>query len=146
MSGFYRRMAGALVIGALAVIVGWIGGGGNALLAGAFAALWLASPAVARWVSLPPRRASREPLSRDDAQALRLTARRTWRFFETFVTSADHMLPPDNFQEDPTPRKWRIAHRRPISASISCRWPAPATSDGLERERRSNGLRRRWRP
>ena len=35
--------------------------------------------------------------------ALRLVARRTWRFFETFVTDADHMLPPDNFQEDPAP-------------------------------------------
>jgi cyclic beta-1,2-glucan synthetase len=39
---------------------------------------------------------------------LRLTARRTWRFFETFVTTADHMLPPDNFQEDPAPV---LAHR-----------------------------------
>ena len=49
---------------------------------------------------------------------LRLTARRTWRFFETFVTPADHMLPPDNFQEDPEPV---LAHRtsptnhRPLS-------------------------------
>ena len=42
------------------------------------------------------------------------------------------MLPPDNFQEDPNPRS-RIAHRRPISDSISCRWPAPATLDGSER-------------
>jgi cyclic beta-1,2-glucan synthetase len=38
---------------------------------------------------------------------LRLIARRTWRFFETFVTSVDQMLPPDNFQEDPS----AIAHR-----------------------------------
>ena len=44
----------------------------------------------------------------DDAQALRRTARRTWRFFETFVTAADNMLPPDNFQEDPAPA---VAHR-----------------------------------
>ena len=43
-----------------------------------------------------------------DARTLRLTARRTWRFFETFVTAADHMLPPDNFQEDPAPV---LAHR-----------------------------------
>ena len=106
--GFYHRMYGALVIGALALIIGWIGGNGNLLLAGVFAALWLASPAVARAVSLPPRLSAREPLSDDDARALRLTARRTWRFFETFVTAADHMLPPDNFQEDPTPR---LAHR-----------------------------------
>ena len=41
-------------------------------------------------------------------QFLRLAARRTWRFFETFVTAADHMLPPDNFQEEPKPV---IAHR-----------------------------------
>ena len=43
-----------------------------------------------------------------DAQALRQTARRTWLFFETFVTSADNMLPPDNFQDDPAPA---VAHR-----------------------------------
>ena len=47
-------------------------------------------------------------MSDADAQALRLTARRTWRFFETFVTPADNMLPPDNFQEDPSPA---VAHR-----------------------------------
>ena len=42
------------------------------------------------------------------AEALRRTARRTWRFFETFVTPADNMLPPDNFQDSPAPT---IAHR-----------------------------------
>ena len=47
-------------------------------------------------------------MSDGDARALRLTARRTWRFFETFVTPADNMLPPDNFQEDPAPV---LAHR-----------------------------------
>ncbi len=47
-------------------------------------------------------------MSDGDARILRLTARRTWRFFETFVTAADHMLPPDNFQEDPAPV---LAHR-----------------------------------
>ncbi len=108
LPGFYHRMPGALAIGSLALIMGLIGGGGIALLSGALAALWLASPAVALAVSLPPRIASRKPLSGDDAQSLRLTARRTWRFFETFVTSADNMLPPDNFQEDPDPR---LAHR-----------------------------------
>ena len=46
----------------------------------------------------------REPAKISEAQslALRQTARRTWRFFETFVTADDNMLPPDNFQEDPT--------------------------------------------
>ena len=47
-------------------------------------------------------------ISEAETRALRQTARRTWRFFETFVTPDDNMLPPDNFQEDPTSR---IAHR-----------------------------------
>ena len=33
----------------------------------------------------------------------RLIARRTWRFFDTFVTAGTHYLPPDNFQEIPAP-------------------------------------------
>ena len=56
------------------------------------------------------RRASRPPeqLSDRDVDALRLIARRTWRFFETFVGPEDHGLPPDNFQDDPEPV---VAHR-----------------------------------
>src|SRR5258706_2921095 len=60
------------------------------------------------WTSLSPLVAGRLPVSDADARALRLVARRTWRYFETFVTAADHMLPPDNFQEDPQPV---LAHR-----------------------------------
>ena len=30
---------------------------------------------------------------------LRRTARKTWRYFETFVIAEDGWLPPDNFQE-----------------------------------------------
>ncbi|MEO8574506.1 MAG: glucoamylase family protein, partial [Pyrinomonadaceae bacterium] len=37
-----------------------------------------------------------------------MIARRTWRFFETFVGDDTSWLPPDNFQEDPEPK---IAHR-----------------------------------
>src|SRR5690606_22210068 len=38
-----------------------------------------------------------------DATALRHIARRTWLYFETFVTVEHNMLPPDNYQEDPEP-------------------------------------------
>ena len=34
---------------------------------------------------------------------LRRTARKTWHFFETFVTAQENWLPPDNFQEIPAP-------------------------------------------
>ena len=37
-----------------------------------------------------------------------MIARRTWRFFETFVGDEDNWLPPDNFQNDPRPV---VAHR-----------------------------------
>ena len=104
---FYRRMAGALVIAAAAIFVAWLSNRGALPLAAPFAALWFASPAVARWASLPPRVAGKPLTSDADTRDLRLTARRTWRFFETFVTPTDRMLPPDNFQEDPP----ALAHR-----------------------------------
>jgi len=75
---------------------------------GPFLLLWMVSPAVARWVSSPGLAAATAPLSAADARALRLIARRTWRFFTTFVGPEDHWLPPDNFQEDPRPV---VAHR-----------------------------------
>ena len=106
--GFARRMTGAIVIGAAAAIVALTSRHESWPVALPFAALWLASPAVARFVSLPRAAASRLPTTDADAQALRRTARRTWRFFETFVTSADKMLPPDNYQDDPAPA---VAHR-----------------------------------
>ena len=106
--GFYRLMAGGVALGVLAVPVSLLSGHGTWPLAVPLAALWLASPAIARWVSRSPPIGGRIAASAADALALRLIARRTWRFFETFVTAADHMLPPDNFQEDPAPA---LAHR-----------------------------------
>jgi cyclic beta-1,2-glucan synthetase len=106
--GFYRRMAGGVAIGVLAVLVSLLSRHGTWPLAAPLAALWIVSPAIARWTSRSPQLGGQMSASAADAQALRLIARRTWRFFETFVTAADHMLPPDNFQEDPVPA---LAHR-----------------------------------
>ncbi|MGH6875857.1 MAG: glycosyl transferase, partial [Rhizomicrobium sp.] len=77
-------------------------------IAAPFAALWVLSPVVARMASWPPPADEQLRLTEADSRALRLIARRTWRFFETFVTAEDNMLPPDNFQEDPHPV---VAHR-----------------------------------
>jgi cyclic beta-1,2-glucan synthetase len=101
-------MAGAVVVGAVAPAIALLSGQGVWPLAAAFAALWIASPAIALLASRSPPVTGRLSVSHADARALRLVARRTWRFFETFVTAADHMLPPDNFQEDPAPV---LAHR-----------------------------------
>ncbi|HEY6360074.1 MAG TPA: glucoamylase family protein, partial [Vicinamibacterales bacterium] len=40
------------------------------------------------------------PLAEGERVRLRRTARKTWRYFETFVTASDACLPPDNYQED----------------------------------------------
>ncbi len=62
--------------------------------------LWLLSPVVAWWLSrLIPTRTSH--LSGEQTAFLGQVARRTWRYFEEFVTAEEHWLPPDNFQEHP---------------------------------------------
>ncbi|MET0681070.1 MAG: glucoamylase family protein, partial [Burkholderiales bacterium] len=108
LAGFYRQMRGGVALGLGAAAVVWWAGSDAWPVAAAFVIAWIASPAIARWTSLSPLVAGRLPVSAEDARALRLVARRTWRFFETFVTPTDHMLPPDNFQEDPKPV---VAHR-----------------------------------
>ena len=108
LPGFYRQMSGGVAIGGVAAIAVWLVGNEAWPVAAPLVIAWIASPAIARWTSLSPLVAGRLLVSPADARALRLVARRTWRFFETFVTAADHMLPPDNFQEDPKPT---VAHR-----------------------------------
>lgn len=130
--GFTKRMAGAVILGLVAADMA-LERPATALLSGPFALIWLASPLIALWASLPPKEAGRPfsalwtfvpglarwarispvivgevPVNAADEQVLRLAARQTWRFFETFVTAHDNMLPPDNFQEDPIPV---VAHR-----------------------------------
>ncbi len=108
LSSAYRRMAGAVAIAATeALIVGHFRPD-NGWVATPFLILWAASPAVAVWISISPLVAGRLSVTAADASALRLVARRTWRYFETFVTPGDQSLPPDNFQEDPRPV---VAHR-----------------------------------
>ncbi len=67
-----------------------------------FLCLWTISPAAAWWLSrtLPPPKVRLTSLQRE---FLGKVARRTWRYFEVFVTPEENWLPPDNFQEHPTP-------------------------------------------
>lgn len=105
---YYRWMAAAVATGVAAPVAAWISGDDTWLLAAPFGILWVASPALAQWVSRPSSQVAERRANPLDGRALRLIARRTWRYFETFVTAQDHMLPPDNFQEDPDPV---LAHR-----------------------------------
>ena len=105
---FYWRLAGAIALAGFAAIVVMYAGHHSWPIAAPFILLWVLSPVVALWVSLAPPAEGPNSVSAIDENALRLVARRTWNFFETFVLAEDHMLPPDNFQEDPSPV---VAHR-----------------------------------
>lgn len=108
VGAYYRYMWGAAVLGGVAPLVSWFAHGEITIISAMFALAWATSPAIAARASRaqPPRRARK--LTPEDVQSLRLIARRTWRYFETFVTPAHNFLPPDNFQEDP---KEVFAHR-----------------------------------
>ena len=69
-------------------------------IAGPFCVLWLVSPLVAWWLS---RTLPAPTVRLSDAQRVFLhkLSRRTWRFFEDFVTAEENWLPPDNFQDKP---------------------------------------------
>ncbi len=104
----YWRMAGAVVIGFLAIVVAVYWGDRSWPIAVLFASAWAASPAIALWVSRSQPITTKGQVTTDDARMLRSIARQTWRYFEKFVTPIHHMLPPDNFQETPDPV---VAHR-----------------------------------
>lgn len=103
---FYRMMGFAPAL-ALVMALGLALANPAALaIAGPILLLWLASPAIAWWISRPLIR-RKAPLTADQTLFLRSVSRKTWAFFETFVGPEDYWLPPDNYQEQPV----AVAHR-----------------------------------
>jgi len=68
-------------------------------------ALWIASPAIAQFLSAPP--SSGKPDQPNETEFLRGIALNTWRFFADLSTQADHYLVPDNIQQAPD----NVAHQ-----------------------------------
>ncbi|MGX5915205.1 GH36-type glycosyl hydrolase domain-containing protein [Aliidiomarina sp. Khilg15.8] len=107
MTEFYKEMAPATLLALLLVLIAaglipesWP-------LFTFFGLLWLGAPLLAFWTSRT-RPVESQPITVAQTTELRLIARRTWRYFEVFVSEDDNMLPPDNFQEIP---QEVIAHR-----------------------------------
>ncbi|MEO6832401.1 MAG: glucoamylase family protein [Chitinophagaceae bacterium] len=69
--------------------------------------LWGISPTLV-WLISQPRPRQEAILNPSQHIVLRLLARKTWAYFERFVTEEDNWLPPDNYQQFPEPE---IAHR-----------------------------------
>ncbi|MDB6151911.1 MAG: Cellobiose phosphorylase, partial [Chthoniobacteraceae bacterium] len=100
LTGFYATMwiapAVALVSGLVLIYFQM------ASLGLALPLLWMAAPWIAWWISQPIESGTPD-LSAEQLTFLRRTARKTWYFFETFITAQENWLPPDNFQEVPVP-------------------------------------------
>ena len=105
--GFYRTMAASLLLAFVICLIAVLANQSAWLVILPFALLWCVAPILALFASRAPI-VHRLAALDSNTIALRLTARRTWRYFEVFVTSSDNMLPPDNFQQEP---KAVIAHR-----------------------------------
>ena len=103
LASFFSRMSGGLLLAiALGVAIGfefheipWI-----ALIS---LSAWLFAPLIARGISLPAEKVGGETLDAEQTRTYRLMGRQTWSYFDTFVTAEQNNLPPDNFQEIPTP-------------------------------------------
>jgi cyclic beta-1,2-glucan synthetase len=104
---FLAEMAASPFIALILLVMIAAGRPSSLAVAGPLLGLWVAAPLVAYWLSQPVS-PERHPLGPEDRRFLRLIARKTWRYFETFMGAEDHGLPADNFQETPTPR---VAHR-----------------------------------
>ena len=102
-SSYLVRMRGGVALALLAAMLVLVLAPVNFWLAAPWLLLWVAAPVLARYISVPRAQHPHLALSEPDAAALRLIARRTWGFFEQFVTAEEHYLPPDNFQETPIP-------------------------------------------
>ncbi|MBN1166814.1 MAG: cyclic beta 1-2 glucan synthetase [Methanospirillaceae archaeon] len=107
LAGFYRVMWPAPFIGALFLFSRFFISPSAVPVIEVFAFAWILSPAIAWWISQPIQHKITR-LSLLQEQFLRGIARRTWRFFETYVAAEDNYLPPDNYQEQPV---CAVAHR-----------------------------------
>ncbi len=103
LASFYGSMAfepllGAAMAAALALWEPW-----RLAFASPMIALWILAPLVAWRISrsIDPKP---DRLSEPQTYFLRAAARKTWHFFETFVTAEENWMPPDNYQEQPVVR------------------------------------------
>jgi len=108
LASYYALMHGAVIVGLIGLAIPVMADPTGAFVAFFFALFWIGSPAFAWVISRSAETEDKLRISARDVHALRIAARRTWHYFETFVTADENHLPPDNFQETPAPV---VAHR-----------------------------------
>jgi cyclic beta-1,2-glucan synthetase len=99
---YCRTMVAAPVLSVVLLLLVGLAQPGNLPATFSLLSLWFASPLLAWYVSRTLAEAPAN-LSEEQTLFLRLLARKTWRYFEVFSSEAENWLPPDNFQERPSP-------------------------------------------
>ncbi|MEZ4814371.1 MAG: glucoamylase family protein [Bdellovibrionota bacterium] len=93
----------ALVVGATV----WLQHPNALFFASPLLILWFLSPLI-KLKTAEALNTEKVALSLEEKKVLRKYSRKTWHFFESFVSESDNWIAPDNFQEDPKPV---VAHR-----------------------------------
>lgn len=65
------------------------------------ALLWTSAPFIIQWLNKPNNQDEPLIVAEDEQDQLLKLSQQIWSFFENFVTSEDHDLPPDNVQIEP---------------------------------------------
>jgi len=102
LAGFFARMWSAPLLALVSGIFLAVMQPGQLPWALPIFGLWFVSPWLAWWISQPIKSAAAN-LTAVQLNFLRISARKTWHFFDTFVSAEENWLPPDNFQENPGP-------------------------------------------
>ena len=118
LAGFFRSMWFGPATAVLAILLLTLFNPLVLLVAGPFLGLWLVSPWVAWWLSLD-RAAPAVHLSDSQRAFLHKLSRRTWRYFEVFVTAEENWLPPDNFQQKPTLEDGIASRTSPTNIAVA---------------------------
>ncbi|MDO9416651.1 GH36-type glycosyl hydrolase domain-containing protein [Pararhizobium sp.] len=100
---YYKSMWIAPVLAILSLALAAISNTGLPFIGVPFALVWALSPGIAWFVSQTAETEDQLVVPERVVVELRKIARRTWRYFEAFVTAEQNFLPPDNFQEIPNP-------------------------------------------
>ncbi|MDE1191380.1 MAG: glucoamylase family protein [Arachidicoccus sp.] len=103
---YFFMMAAPLIAIATFIVIVYLNAG-SLKIAFPFLFLWFLAPLVA-WVLAQPKKKRLWEITQTEIAFLQTTARKTWLFFEKFVSAQENWLPPDNFQENPV---GKIAHR-----------------------------------
>ncbi|MCO4317017.1 protein ndvB [Phyllobacterium sp. 21LDTY02-6] len=100
---YVRLMWPAVIVALVAIALPLVNESRAWMLAVPFALIWFFSPVIAWLVSRSAKPLDDLIVRSSDMGELRRFARRTWHYYDTFVTKEQNFIPPDNFQEDPHP-------------------------------------------